>query len=350
MLDVLTIGTATRDIFLTSQLFKVVHDPEHLERLGFPTGEAQCFALGGKIEVGKPIETVGGGAANAAVTFARQGLKTAALVKIGKDENGAAVLREFRREGIASLAATGQKLGTAYSVILLSPSGERTILNYRGASEFLAKSDIPPALRSGARWAYISPGRIHPGVIYSLLRILKRRGMLIAMNPSRHYLELGIGRLKRILGQLDVVILNREEAAYLTGFHYREDGKIFRKFDEITECLAVMTDGSKGVLISDGKALYQAGTFRERRLVDRTGAGDAFGSGFVSGLAEMTKIKTYRACKHDRGVIEYAIRLGSANATSVVEHIGAQEGILSKRDFLSAPRFKKLHIRERSLV
>ena len=86
MFDVITIGTATRDVFLTSNLFKVLKDPTHLKKLGFKTGEAECFALGSKIEVEKPTITVGGGAANAALTFSRQGLRTASVLRMGDDE------------------------------------------------------------------------------------------------------------------------------------------------------------------------------------------------------------------------------------------------------------------------
>lgn len=343
MFDIITIGTATRDVFLTSPLFKIVRDPEHLERLGFPTGEAQCFALGGKLEVGKPILTIGGGAANSAMTFARQGLKTAALIKLGDDENGRAVLSDLKKEGVTTLAAQDKETGTAYSVILLSPSGERTILNYRGASEFLKKSDIALS-KIKSRWAYISPGRIHLEVIRALIRGLKKNRTLIAMNPSKYYLELGLKRFKPILDKLDVVIMNREEAAYLTGTKYEDEKKIFKKFDELSNCLAIMTEGLKGVLVSDGKTVYKAGTYKEKRVVDRTGAGDALGSGFVASLAQATRRKDYRSCMYDRKMIEAAIKLGSANATSVVEKIGAQEGILTKKEFRVESRFKNLPI------
>jgi len=92
-----------------------------------------------------------------------------------------------------------------------------------------------------------------------------------------------------------------------------------------------MTEGNKGVLVSDGKNIYSAGIFRGK-LVDRTGAGDAFGSGFVAGIIEKNNI-------------EYAIRLGSANATSVVEKIGAQAGILTKGEFEKSERWQKFEIK-----
>ena len=129
MFDVLTIGTATRDVFLQSPYFRVVHDPQHLRRLGFPAGDAQCFALGAKIQVSPPVLAVGGGAANSSVTFARQGLKTGAVVGIGRDANGKAALADLESERVKTLPIYDPKQMTGYSVILLSPDGERTILH-----------------------------------------------------------------------------------------------------------------------------------------------------------------------------------------------------------------------------
>src|SRR3989344_4010604 len=109
MFDVITIGTVTRDVFLTSPLFKVLRDQAHLEKIGFKTGEAECFALGSKIEVKKPVMTIGGGAANAAVTFSRQGFRTAAVLKIGDDESGDAIIKHLKKEKVAPLAVRDKK-------------------------------------------------------------------------------------------------------------------------------------------------------------------------------------------------------------------------------------------------
>ena len=82
--DVITIGTATQDIF-----YPLASD-------GF------TFEKGAKAEVGAPFCSVGGGAVNAAVTFARQGFKTAALFRIGSDSAGESIVRETEKEGIAA--------------------------------------------------------------------------------------------------------------------------------------------------------------------------------------------------------------------------------------------------------
>ncbi len=344
MFDVVTIGTATRDVFLKSNLFKIVHDPKHLERLGFPTGEAQCFALGGKLEVQTPVITVGGGAANAAVTFARQGFKTGALFKIGKDQSGRDVLFDLRKERITSLCAFDEKQMTAYSVILLSPSGERTILNYRGASEDLSLRNVTQnSLKT--RWLYVVPGRISMNVIRTLIERAKKNGARIAINFSKYYLDMGAQKLKPLLKHVDVVQLNREEAAYLTGMKFEREKEMFKKIDEMIPGIAVMTDGSRGVMVSDGTTMYKAGIYKGKKIIDRTGAGDAFGSGFVAGLMH----KNHDGKVISRESIEYAIRLASANATSVVEAIGAQPGILRKKQFTSEVRWHHLPVTTHTL-
>jgi len=349
MHDVITIGTATRDVFLTSHFFKTLNDPEHLKKIGFPTGFATCFSFGGKIEVNEPVFTTGGGATNAAVTFARQaffakgrslpvgqagasGGKTATLLKLGNDVSGREIAAELHKEGVEVISFRHKTKNTGYSTILLAPSGERTILTYRGAGDDLGEDEKMPFKKLKSKWAYIVPGAIDYNVINNLINHFSKSGTLIALNPSKYYLKLGAERLKPILNKINVLIVNREEASYLTGVDYQNEKGIFKKLDELAKGIAVMTEGKKGVLVSDGKFIYKAGIFPEQKTVDRTGAGDAFGSGFVAGL--MRKPRD----------IEYAIRLGSANATSVIEYIGAKKGILTKNEFEKNKRWQKLEI------
>lgn len=329
MIDVITIGTATYDVFLRSNLFKVLRDEEHLERIGFKTGEANCFALGGKLEIQEPVFIPGGGAYNASVTFARQGLKTSVMCKIGKDRLGDEIMRSLKSEKIVPNVARDTHLPTGYSSILLVPGGERTILVYRGASGGFQKKDIPFS-KFFAKWAYIAPGEISFSVLFPAMRALKKNGVKIAFNPSKHYLEMKKSDMHAVLGLCDVVITNREEASFMTDMKYTDEKGIFRKFDEIVGGIAVVTDGRRGATVSDGSYVYRAGVFEEKEIVDRTGAGDAFGSGFVAGLMQ----------KND---INFALRLASANATSVVEHIGGTAGVLTKEDF-SKKRWKFLNL------
>lgn len=329
MLDVLTVGAATRDVFLKSSALKVLRDPKHLEALGFVNGEAQCFGLGAKIDVDEPVLAVGGGAANASVTFARQGLRTGAVVRVGEDEQGEAVLHALKNEGVTIFAGRDKEKGTAYATILRAPNGERTILAYRGAADGMSAHDLASP-KIAARWVYVATGHLPLPILTSFLSRVASAGASIAINFSSSHLSLGAVKLAPLLKTARVVLVNREEAAVLTGVDYRYERKIFKAFDRLIEGYAVVTDGPRGAFVSDGTYLYHAGVFKEKALVDRTGAGDAFGSGFVAGLIQ----------KND---VHYALRLASANATAVVEHVGAHAGVLTENSFKN-DRFKYLDL------
>jgi sugar/nucleoside kinase (ribokinase family) len=358
MHDIITIGTATRDVFLTSPLIKIYRDPEHFKKMGFPTGRATCFAFGGKIEVDPPVFTTGGGATNTAVTFTRQGFKTATVLKLGNDVSSREIANELYKEGIQVISFRHKTKGAGYSTILLAPNGERTILTYRGAGDDLGEDEKMPFEKLKSKWVYFVPGAIDYDVINNLVNHFAKNGVAIAMNPSKYYLNLGIERLKPILDKVNIFIVNREEASYLTDIDYKNEKRIFKKLDELIKGIAVMTEGKKGVLVSDGKNIYKAGIFTEQKTVDRTGAGDAFGSGFVAGLIKrekrkekrekFTKIKREKRKekreKFTKEEIKYAIRLGSANATSVVEYIGAKKGILTRSEFEKSKRWQQFPV------
>ena len=344
MFDIITIGTATRDIFLRSKYFKEFKDKD-LKKFGISSGAAECFEWGGKLEVDKPVLTIGGGAANAAVTFVRQGFRAATLFKVGDDRPGEGLVLELKKNKIHTLPLLDKKMGTAYSTILLSHSGERTVLVYRGASSDIKSSEIPYK-QLKAKWVYIVPGSIPLGTMKKIFSTFEKNKTLIAMNPSGHYLDLGLKALAPFLSKLAVLSLNLEEAQMLAGGTSSDIKKVLHILHKVVPGLVVVSDGPRGVVVSDGKHIYQAGTYREKAVVDRTGAGDAFGSGFVAGLIHRG-IMSYKT-KLKAGDIEYAIKLGSANGTSVVEHIGAEEGILRKKDMQNS-RWKNLSISKKPL-
>src|SRR3989344_1490987 len=122
--NIVTIGSATRDVFLRAEDFEL---RQHADS---PTGMEQCFPLGSKIEVKEITFTTGGGGTNAAVTFARQGLKTACIGSVADDINGREIMEELKKENIETKFFQKIALGyTAYSVIFIHPNAERTILS-----------------------------------------------------------------------------------------------------------------------------------------------------------------------------------------------------------------------------
>ncbi|OGZ00008.1 MAG: hypothetical protein A2945_00640 [Candidatus Liptonbacteria bacterium RIFCSPLOWO2_01_FULL_52_25] len=336
MHDVVTIGSTTRDAFYKVK-FPTISWPKT------PSGRAYVLPLGTKLEVDDIYYTIGGNAANASVTFARQGFRVAAEGKIGTDLAGDGVLERLREEGVTTnlIARTSEK-GTAYSVLLLQ-DGERTILAYHGASDTFTMRDLRLSVFR-AKWWYLSLAGESYKMFMPLMQFAKKNGIAVAFNPSGYHLRRDKKGILRLLKDVAFLCVNDEEAAMLAGIPWRHESRVFKKLDALlSPGILAVTTGSTGVTVSDGSRIYKAGIFKEKKLADRTGAGDAFGSGFTAGLMRRCQVSGVRC--HDLGKddIRYAIRLATANATSVVEHIGATEGTLTKREF-NAPRWKKLNI------
>ncbi len=330
--DVAAIGSATHDSFLEGD-FKIIPYKQT------PSGRALLFPFGEKLGVKKFYSTIGGNAANASVTFAKQGLKTAVAAPVGADLAGEEVKRKLKGESVDISQIVKSSELTAYSVLLLD-KGERTILNYPGASnKFSLKAFDLKQLK--AKWWYVSlPGKSHHSFA-ELMKIARRMGIKVAFNPSMQHIIEGRKELLRLLPELSFLVLNEGEAAALAGISFRRAEAVFKKLDKLMPGVIAVTSGPKGVTVSDNQFIYRAGIFKEKRLADRTGAGDAFGSGFVAGLIRRGGLSDRRYRPED---VEYAIRLASANATAAVEEIGATEGLLTRREFDSANRFRSLKI------
>jgi len=322
MFDVITFGSATQDIYLKSKKFLPVLGKE------FTTGKGICLPLGAKIEMEDIFFTSGGGGTNTAATFVNQGFKTAYCGMVGDDNFGRLIIDEIKQYDIdVSLVKKTKKMPTNIAVLLMQPGSDRTILVYRGASDLLSKKDIPWNKIKNTKWVYLAPfaGKL-TDITEELVSFAKKNGIKVAFNPGYGQLTLKEPVLQKILKGVDVLILNREEASLLTKIPYQKEAEIFRKIDQLTPGIAIMTKGGEGATVSDGKHLYRANSLG-MKLVDGTGAGDAFGAGFVSGLLK----------KND---IVYAIQLAMANSSFAITKIGAKEGILRKKQ--SWPKIKVL--------
>ena len=312
--DIVTIGSATRDVFMRAKDLMVIKDAR------FKTGAAECMTLGSKVEISEIFYTIGGSAANTAMTFVRQGLKTACITKVGKDIRGDEITRVLLRARIDTrFIKKDSRHMSPYSVVLLTSTGERSILVYRGAGEYLQGKDIPQSAFQ-AKWLYITHlGGKSAEAFPWLIHKAKKHNVKIAINPGATQLRMPPNKLRPLLSLIDALILNREEASYLTKIPFQKPHLIFEKLNRWVGGLIVMTDGPNGLVVSNGKYRWHAGILHEQKRIDRTGAGDAFGSGFIAGLSQGKDIP-------------HAIQLGSANATSVLEYMGAQPGILYKHD------------------
>lgn len=339
--DVVTIGSTTRDIFLEGA-FPVRNDPES------PTGKSFAAHLGSKLEVDKLSVTLGGNSANAATTFARQGLRTGCFAEVGDDLAAEEIRKWLGADGATPLFRTDAKKQTALSAVFLSPDGERTIFAYHGAN---ADWESPPPVQDlAAPWWYLSLSGTSARHTYLLLDYAAAHHISVAFNPSgyhiRNYRRDILARLKDV----SFLTLNQEEAALLLEMDFTDEAAVFKKLDElVSPGIVAISYGPKGAAVSNGRHIIRAGIYPERALVDRTGAGDAFGSGFTAGLIEKSKGKYQKSESLTVEDLQYALRLGSANATSVVECLGATPGILTQAQFESDPRWNDLEMRVEEL-
>lgn len=304
-LKVVSIGAAVLDVFLRGKIFEPLKDDDG--------SMIEEFQLGTKNEVDAITFSTGGGATNASVTFARQGIASFYMGNIGNDIAGKAIKDELRRENVdMSLVKVVDNENTAYSSILLAPNGERTILTYRGASKHY-NFDQNSFLNISPDWFYISS---LSGDIQSLEAVCdyaKKNDINIAINPGSG--EIASHKFLRLIDSIKILSLNKEEMQKLFGENLSIEELLIVGSKKVP--LVIVTDGPKGSYVCDGNNIYEAGMYEDVTVIDRAGAGDAFSSGFVS------KIITGHT-------IEQALTFASANSTSVVTKIGAKEGLLHK--------------------
>ncbi|HBU27744.1 TPA: hypothetical protein DEB00_01345 [Candidatus Uhrbacteria bacterium] len=319
--DVITIGAAVRDVYVQSKDFIV-------ENRGTDTLPEACFLLGGKLEIDSPVFSSGGGATNAAATFAHLGLKTACIAKIGKDGTGKDVTEDIHSHGVyTTLMIQSEKEQTGYSTLLTTDDGRRTALVYRGASATLQAKEIPWE-RIHCKWLYMSSLSGNIPLLKKIFAHAATQDIHVTWNPGAASLRLGLNKLKPLLKQTDILSLNRDEAAQLTRLVPSDLRTIMKRLTECVGGSVVITDGKHGAYTSRGQQCYFAYPSNVSPI-NTTGAGDAFGSAFTAGMIVFQDPIM-------------ALRLATLNAESVIQQVGAKNGILNRMP--GSRRLGQIHV------
>ena len=316
MFNVITFGSAIIDIFV------LIKNSEARD------GKI-CFSLGEKIPMEDIFWTIGGGGVNTAATFARQGLKVAWVGKIGQDWAGQIIKNQLTELRIfADFVGVDSQHPTSTSVVLSTSEG-RTILTNHQADRYLQEKDIDWSEIKNTQWFYLAPlsGEL-ANLTSAIINFAAKNKIRVAINPSLDQIKLGYQFFQRISKGINVLLLNQEEAAILTGESFYQEEVILERLKKLDCQFVVITQGRKGVKVIDRqkKVIYQAG-IPKSDYIDRTGAGDAFGSGLVSQLVK------------GENIFE-AIQYGTANATSCIQKLGAQNGLLAKNEWGKWPKVK----------
>lgn len=320
MARMVSLGSALQDIYLIDHDDLVAKNVDESLLLG-------KVIVGSKVDIDRISYEVGGGGINSAITFARHGHQAIFLGNIAHDPAGAAIIKVLDREGIdSSYLKFLERKHTGTSVVLLdSKSGERTILTCRGASEQFGNFDEKDLELIQPDWMYSTTLR---GDLETLERFFKKARKLetkVMFNPGVRELR-SPKEVLRLLKYVTILIVNKSEAAKLVpGNNLTE---LLYHLSGYTDTV-IITDGAMGGIATNGNETYRFGIYGDTKIKDTTGAGDAFGSGF---LAHLASGKSFRS----------SLIFASANSASVVSKLGANKGTLTGEEKLHLMPIQKI--------
>ena len=293
--DIVTFGSAVVDMFMFTDA------PEINHKVVYPVG-SKVLAKDFKLDIG-------GGGTNTATAFARLGLKTGFIGVIGDDRNSEAILDLLKKEKIAFLGQIEKNSTSGCSVILDSREHNRTILTYKGINNKLKYGKIK---KFSTGWLYYSSllGKSLEAQI-RLAKAMKKKGVKMAFNPSEYLIKKV--NLKPLFKLCDVLIVNKEEARLLV-----KKGDLLIGLHKLGPKIVAITNKGDTVWASDGIKKYSIKPNKKVKVLERTGAGDAFASGFVAGLIRNKRI-------------EKCLKLGVEESEAVIGHFGAKNKLIRRK-------------------
>lgn len=306
-LDFLSVGDITTDAFIRLKEASV-HCNVNNENCEL------CMRFADKIpyEFVEVIRSVGN-APNAAVSAARLGLRSGLITNLGDDQNGRECMDVLRKESVSTEYAKVHKGKlTNYHYVLWYES-ERTILIKHEPFDYRF-----PKVTPAPQWLYFSSFRGTPEYHDEIMAYLEAQPTVrVAFQPGKFEINLGTEKLKRLYARTEVFVCNKEEAEKILGVESTEIKKLLVGIHALGPKLTLITDGPVGAYFHDGTDFYFMPPYPDPKApFERTGAGDAYASTFVSSLA-LGKTP------------EEALRFSGINSMSVVQDIGAQRGLLS---------------------
>jgi len=313
-LDVLSVGDVVTDAFI-----KLLDDQAKVEMTD--DGPIISMAYATKIPFDHSVVVPAvGNASNAAVCFAKLGLKSGLVTNIGDDEAGREILRALSRAKVdRRFVHINPHKKSNYHYVLWYKD-DRTILikheDYEYCWPRFRKIDLP-------EWIYFSSVSQNALEYHDDIArwLSKHPEIKLAFQPGTFQLEAGVHRLKDIYSIAMIIAVNRQEAALITGSRYDDDiVELLDKLHELGPKIVLISDGPKGAYASDGTSKYKMPIYPDPKPpYDRTGAGDAFSSTFVAAIMKGADIA---------GALLWA----PINAMSVVQKVGAQAGLLNEQE------------------
>ncbi len=260
-----------------------------------------------------------GNSPNAAVSAKRLGLNAALVTNLGQDRNGKDCLEALRNEGVhTDYVKLHENKSTNYHYVLRY-GPERTILIKHEKFPY-----ILPDFGTAPKFIYFSSIGEH-GVPYhhEIAEYVKNNDTKLVFQPGTFQIKLGAEALKDLYEVTEIFFCNKEEAQEILKTDEQHVPTLIRKFKELGPKLPVITDGPHGAYVvdEDDQAWHMPMYPDPAPPTDRTGAGDSFSSTFTAAII-LGKTPAE------------ALTWGPVNSMSVVQHIGAQKGLLTRDELL----------------
>lgn len=259
-----------------------------------------------------------GNAANAAVSAARLGLKVALVANVGKDRYGDEILQTFKKERLDTRFVTRHSKTPTNHHYVLSYQSERTILVKHQAYEYRFPKNLPEPKAVYLSSLASSTENYHDEIAEYLETHPK---IFFAFQPGTFQMKLGAERLMRLYHRADIFFVNKEEAARILKTPAVKDVRqLAEGLHRLGPKIVVITDGRAGVYaLVEGEITHLDMYPDPAPPANRTGAGDAFASTTVAYLT--------------RGMpLNDAMLRGTINSAYVVQKVGAQKGLLTKKE------------------
>lgn len=342
-LKALTLGSAVIDIIVTIA-------PERIEHMRMRNAEASFLLVeeGRKVDAESVTRHIGGGGVNTAVSLARLGFDTAALVKMGTDRNAEDVVGRLQREDVSrEFLISDHSLSTGSSVLLSSHERNAGIFTARGANTALLPSDLP--VEAFERDLVFISGLSNESAdrFPDVVAKANAAGARVATNPGIRQLSSRADEFFASLDRISILTLNRAESEQLVprliangsadqrtiikpagnpnslvdrglvagGFNLPFDSYV-RAITSLGVDMLLVTNGADGAYVGTADAIWHC-TVPKVEVAGTAGAGDAFASTFAGMITAGESV-------------EDSLKSATCNAGSVVSHLDTQTGLLSR--------------------
>lgn len=284
MLDLISIGTVTIDLYYIGDSLTQDHDNFQL-------------AIGGKYFASHFFESLGGGGANVAIGVTKQGLKAGLVAKIGNNPFKPIILDKLDTAAVHHKELCQIEDGyTNISSVLLSKSGEKTLINYRTHQKniFPEKENMEILLKAQAVYM-ASLANVSLKERIDTLRYAKRYARRTFANLNVTDCRRPIEEIMHFLDPVDIFIINTHEFADIVKTSYESidfHTDVTKKFSPFRkDKILILTDGKKGSYsYFEGKVHHQP-AIKHVEVVDSTGAGDGYTAGFIAEYLKTKDIK-----------------------------------------------------------